>query len=509
MAAATDASFDPKVVLQQVDRIVSSDIFADSPRVKRFLEYIVDRYLNNDQAGLKGSITAREVFEKDSKFDARFDSAVRTGATRLRAKLKAYYDSAGQDDPIIVDLPVGCYVPRITARFPGRVDGSPSQILQTQDRIPPSANAPPGPLGPGSSFADESSVTMGQKIAAPPTSGTPLVWIGAIFISVIGVIVAILATAYGLAILALWLGAVVVVLGYVHSGDTPIARAIVGAYMVTAMSYTSSTSTLPAMLATVINLTQLSPSPAYSFVIGLKFIPLFILVLGFWVILGYCGDDCFFSRPRLRKAYTFTGILFLLTTFICFGWVSGDIRIWQAGLPGGWILFLAYGIILAVNLAVWLVGRSCFGGEFIPSYRQLLSFCALAYLPIALAAYSMDSEYNRVNQYYLDIRRPEAYIAANPDGIKDLEVLLRGPIRDKIGLDLISLLGDAGFRHALRSGTFYKQPFDEPFQLGSRAIIFGYRPDPSLAHARRPFVTIRFPKELADALRFESIDEEK
>ncbi|MBV8573351.1 MAG: hypothetical protein JO319_22240, partial [Acidobacteriaceae bacterium] len=53
-----------------------------------------------------------EVFDRDSDYDPNIDAIVRVQAGRLRAKLKAYYDEgAGKDDPILIALRPGSYVP--------------------------------------------------------------------------------------------------------------------------------------------------------------------------------------------------------------------------------------------------------------------------------------------------------------------------------------------------------------------------------------------------------------
>ena len=65
--------------------------------------------------------------------------------------------------------------------------------------------------------------------------------------------VATLAPAYGLAILIFSLGAVFVCLGYIRLEDFPMARAVVAVYMIAAMSYIASASTMPDFQATVIN----------------------------------------------------------------------------------------------------------------------------------------------------------------------------------------------------------------------------------------------------------------
>jgi hypothetical protein len=330
-------------------------------------------------------------------------------------------------------------------------------------------------------------------------------WVLFLIASVLaGVLAAAIAKpAYGLAIFFFWVGAILLMLGYVRMADTLVARAIVAVYLTAAMSYTASASTLPDVLDRVINLTTLPPSIPYSFAIGLKFIPLFILVFIYWVLGAHGGGTASWSNVWLDRAYMLTGALFLLATVVCLSVISADLRIWKAGLVGGWILCVTYTVIFSANLAVWIFARRVFKSKPLASSRRIPLFCTIAYLPVALAAFFMDSEYNRVNTYYLDVRWPEAYVAANPDAVKEFD--LREHLGTKVGQDLRHLLIDSDFSQALRNGTFYKQHFDEPFQLGSRAVIFAFRPGTRSDRGRRPFVSIRFPKELADALRFESI----
>ena len=56
-----------------------------------------------------------EIFDRDSAYDSRVDSIVRVEASRLRSKLAAYYTDEGRNDPVIIELPKGGYVP--TFRF--------------------------------------------------------------------------------------------------------------------------------------------------------------------------------------------------------------------------------------------------------------------------------------------------------------------------------------------------------------------------------------------------------
>ena len=259
-------------------------------------------------------------------------------------------------------------------------------------------------------------------------------------------VLALRASAYGLAILAFCLGAPVVVLGYRRGPDTPATRAFVALYMIAAMAYICSASTMPEFQATVINAATLSPSGPFLVVIGLKFVPLFVLVLLYWVIFGCQGDAGFLANPAWERRYMRLGILFLGIEFIFLAVSSGDDRVWKAGVPGRWTLLIGSAVVLAANLAVWLAGRHYFRSESISSYRPLFCFCVTAYLLIAVAAFFIDHQHNRFNRYYLNVRWPEAYVSRNPDAIADVDALLGPKLRTEIGPDLANLLKDPEFR---------------------------------------------------------------
>ena len=59
-----------------------------------------------------------EVLRRDTKFDPQLDPIVRVEATRLRRTIERYYTGAGADDPVIIDLPRGSYVPTFRWREP-------------------------------------------------------------------------------------------------------------------------------------------------------------------------------------------------------------------------------------------------------------------------------------------------------------------------------------------------------------------------------------------------------
>jgi len=110
-------------VRQQLQRIVESDPFRRSARMERFLMVAADRALLGQREGLKEYILGRDVFDRGENYDPRTDAIVRVEAQRLRRKLREYYESYGESDPIIVEFYPGSYVPRFKYRKHTSNDG--------------------------------------------------------------------------------------------------------------------------------------------------------------------------------------------------------------------------------------------------------------------------------------------------------------------------------------------------------------------------------------------------
>lgn len=96
-------------VREQLVRMLSHPLFAQSERQSRFLKFIVEETLTGGSRRLKQFIIGVEVFDRDQSFDPAIDSIVRVEAGRLRAKLLEYYTGAGKDDPVVIELPKGAY----------------------------------------------------------------------------------------------------------------------------------------------------------------------------------------------------------------------------------------------------------------------------------------------------------------------------------------------------------------------------------------------------------------
>lgn len=100
---------DKKTIRAHVDKILASPVFAGSPRQQRFLDYLVTHTINGDADRLKGYTIGIEVFDKEDDFDPSIDAIVRVEATRIRNKLREYYESLGRSDEVRINFRKGNY----------------------------------------------------------------------------------------------------------------------------------------------------------------------------------------------------------------------------------------------------------------------------------------------------------------------------------------------------------------------------------------------------------------
>jgi len=98
-------------IVAQLDRLLSSKVFRQADRLKRFLTFTINETVAGRGEQLKEFVIGAEVFDKGSGFDPRSDPIVRVQAPRLRAQLARYYREEGQTDEILIELPKGGYTP--------------------------------------------------------------------------------------------------------------------------------------------------------------------------------------------------------------------------------------------------------------------------------------------------------------------------------------------------------------------------------------------------------------
>lgn len=102
-------------ILEELDRLLASPTFARSPKLARLLSYLVRAELEGRTESLKEVVIAAEVYGKSESYDPNIDSLVRVEVSRLRAKLRSYYESEPGQADWVVEIPKGSYTPVWTA----------------------------------------------------------------------------------------------------------------------------------------------------------------------------------------------------------------------------------------------------------------------------------------------------------------------------------------------------------------------------------------------------------
>jgi TolB-like protein/Flp pilus assembly protein TadD len=101
---------DGALIREELGRILSSPVFANSARMRQFLEVVVENSLSG-ASPLKETTIGVQVFGRAAGYDSGAEPIVRVEARRLREKLQQYYDRWGAADAVIIRLPKGGYTP--------------------------------------------------------------------------------------------------------------------------------------------------------------------------------------------------------------------------------------------------------------------------------------------------------------------------------------------------------------------------------------------------------------
>jgi hypothetical protein len=94
-----------------VKRILASPEFQRASRLRDFLLYVVERKLADLPREVTETLIGHRVFGRPAMYNTGEDSIVRTEARILRQRLERYFANEGVDEPIVLEIPKGTYLP--------------------------------------------------------------------------------------------------------------------------------------------------------------------------------------------------------------------------------------------------------------------------------------------------------------------------------------------------------------------------------------------------------------
>ena len=99
------------VVRGQLRRLLAHPLFTNSKRYPVLLEYTVEQALQGNANELKERTIGIEAFGREPNYDVNLDPVVRTTAAEVRKRLIQYYYNPDHAGELVIEMPVGSYVP--------------------------------------------------------------------------------------------------------------------------------------------------------------------------------------------------------------------------------------------------------------------------------------------------------------------------------------------------------------------------------------------------------------
>ena len=110
-ASFPETEAERSAVREELERVLAHALFANSRRYPKLLRYVVEKTLDDPSEALKERTLGVQVFGREPDYDTNLDHVVRTTAGEVRKRLQQYYLEEGQHDGVIIELPLGSYVP--------------------------------------------------------------------------------------------------------------------------------------------------------------------------------------------------------------------------------------------------------------------------------------------------------------------------------------------------------------------------------------------------------------
>jgi hypothetical protein len=128
---------DPRRML--VERIIESRRLGKSELLERFLRYVCDRKIRGRELEITEQQIGVRVFGRAEGYNSNDDNIVQNYARTLRKRLEDYFRREGRDEPIVLSIPRGGYVPLFNPRTePDAIaleDGAIPGEIETYDAV--------------------------------------------------------------------------------------------------------------------------------------------------------------------------------------------------------------------------------------------------------------------------------------------------------------------------------------------------------------------------------------
>jgi hypothetical protein len=100
---------------EELQRVLHAAQFRRAPKLQKFLSLICEYHFENRSSEISEFLIASEAYGKGTDFDPSQDSIVRVQAREARRRLREYYQGEGKQSRLVLEIPIGSYIPTFTA----------------------------------------------------------------------------------------------------------------------------------------------------------------------------------------------------------------------------------------------------------------------------------------------------------------------------------------------------------------------------------------------------------
>jgi hypothetical protein len=153
-----------------VQRIIASKYFIKASQLRDILIYVTSQVLSDEKIAIPEHEIACKVLGRRESFNPNDDNIVRVQAGHLRRKLDQYFSTEGREEPYILIIPKGTYVPHFVLRQREGASDSARPLLHL-DTVEPQATL--ATAVSTSSNVETSLVPLRTEISPGPPSYSP------------------------------------------------------------------------------------------------------------------------------------------------------------------------------------------------------------------------------------------------------------------------------------------------------------------------------------------------
>jgi hypothetical protein len=136
MPGHNEVTSNAALVREQLNRLLAYPLFTNSKRYPVLLAYTVEQALLGNAGELKERTIGVEAFGREPNYDVNLDPVVRTTAAEVRKRLIQYYYSPDHAGELIIEVPVGSYVPLFREPSPHAVQPDTQLVYESPEALP-------------------------------------------------------------------------------------------------------------------------------------------------------------------------------------------------------------------------------------------------------------------------------------------------------------------------------------------------------------------------------------